>query len=149
MKQRGGVPILSFIVLVTTLCESAVGNGDRYDFLNRKSLKSGQIILPNAKNRGLVAQFMDPDSTGLGKSLGFLVRGEVRTAIGDPKAGIIVAYQSEGKNIAGILEETDHLGALDIAREDGCYMALWGVVWEGAGQLFFNTFLSVLPEVRN
>ena len=113
------------------------------------NLSRSNEAYPQIENKGLVLQFLDPGDTGLGKPLGFLFRGEVRAALEEQDAGIIVSYRPGGERIVNIPEESYHLGALKNALDEKCYMTFWGVVWNQGEQIFLNTYLSILPQVRN
>ncbi|WP_449243882.1 SH3 domain-containing protein [Desulfobacca acetoxidans] len=115
----------------------------------KPGVEKGREALPHLQNKGLIAEFLDPGDTGLGKCLGYLIWREVLTAISDQSgAGVILAHPPGQERIVDLLEKNYHLAALEIARDQRCSMALWGAVWEQGEQVFLNSFLSVLPEVR-
>ncbi len=104
-------------------------------------------ILAHVPLKAVVAEFLDPLDTGLGKSFGYLLWRETLTAISDQSgAGVIVAEAPPEERLVDMLRRDYHKAALRIARHQRARMALWGAVEVDAGEIFVNTYLSVLTE---
>lgn len=111
--------------------------------------RAGAVVLPHLTNKGLVAEFMDPDNTGIGRSVGYLLWRELLTAISDQAgAGVILAQPPAGKRIVDLLKANYHLAALEIATHQQSPMVLWGAVQEQGKDLFINTYLTLIPEIQ-
>jgi tetratricopeptide (TPR) repeat protein len=101
-------------------------------------------VLPGVPLKAVVAEFLDPLDTGLGKALGYLFWYETLTAISDQAgAGVIVAQAPPGERLADLLQRDYHLAAERIARHQGASMALWGVVEPDGDGLMVETYLSI------
>jgi hypothetical protein len=104
-------------------------------------------VLPHTKLRAVVAEFLDPGNTGLGKALGYLVWREILTAIADQAgAGVILAHAPGNRRLVDMLQERYHESAIEAAKGQAARMALWGVVEEHDARLFVGTYLSILPD---
>jgi len=105
--------------------------------------------LPETRWKGVIAEFLDPQASGLGKSLGYLLWREALTAISDQAgAGVILARAPGERPITDMLEADYHLAAVRIARAQNAQMAFWGAVETRGEQVFVDSYLTMLPEVR-
>jgi len=108
------------------------------------------VVLAHVPVKALVAEFLDPGDTGTGKSLSYLVWREILTAISDQAgAGVILARAPGEERITDMLEKDYHGAAVRIAKEQKASMAVWGAVNTAGGDLFVNTYLSLLPETAD
>lgn len=104
-------------------------------------------VLAHVPLKAVVAEFLDPLDTGLGKSLGYLLWRETLTAISDQAgAGVIVAEAPPQERLVDMLKRDYHRAALRIAKHQRARMSLWGAVETDAGEVFINTYLSVLTK---
>jgi tetratricopeptide (TPR) repeat protein len=105
------------------------------------------VVLANVPVKALIAEFLDPGDTGLGKSLGYLAWREILTAISDQAgAGVILARAPDARRLTDLLEQAYHEAAVRIAREQKAGMALWGAVNAAGSDVYVSTYLSILPE---
>jgi len=105
------------------------------------------VVLAQVPVKAVVAEFLDPGDTGVGKSLGFLVWREILTAISDQAgAGVILARAPGGERLTDLLQTAYHDAALAIARQQSAAMAVWGAVEADGAQLLVSSYLSLLPE---
>jgi len=103
--------------------------------------------LPHVPLKAVVAEFLDPLDTGLGKSLGYLVWRETLTAISDQAgAGVIVAEAPPGERLVDMLSRDYHVAAERIAAHQQARMALWGVVEPEGDGLVLDTYISIRDE---
>ena len=106
-------------------------------------------VLQHVKDKGVVAEFLDPGDTGLGKSLGYLLWREVLTAISDQAgAGVIVAEAPPGERLVDMIAQDYHEAALRIAANQEARLALWGAVDAEGDRLFVDTYVTVLTAGR-
>jgi hypothetical protein len=109
---------------------------------------STERVLTHVPVKALVAEFLDPGDTGIGKSVGYLVWREILTAISDQSgAGVILARAPGEQRLTDMLEHSYHSAAVKIAREQKASMVLWGAVSTPGNELYLSTYLSLLPEV--
>jgi hypothetical protein len=107
-------------------------------------------VLQHTKLRAVIAEFLAPANTGIGKSLGYLVWREILTAISDQAgAGVILAHTPGSSRLVDLLQENYHEAALKVAREQTARMALWGAVLEENGHVLTSVYLSILPEAQD
>ena len=140
--------LASLLALATLLLAPAVAFGG--DIVGFQPGRPAAPVLPHTKLRAVVAEFLDPGNTGLGKSLAWLLWREILTAIADQAgAGVILARAPGGTRLVDLLQERYHESALEAAKGQAARMALWGVVEEEGGRLFVGTYLSILPDARN
>ncbi len=80
---------------------------------------SFSFVLPNedAGPKAVVAEFLDPGETGLGKAVSYLVWHELRTAIGRSPTDVIFLPAADRKGLLDQLKAVRHRAALDIARQ--------------------------------
>ena len=105
-------------------------------------------VLAHVPVKGLVAEFINPQGTGLGKSLGYLLWREVLTAVQDQRgAGVIYAHTPGDRQLTDLLRADYHRAAVEIAEAQQTRMALWGVVNELQGHVYINSFITLLPEL--
>jgi len=108
----------------------------------------GREVLAHVEVKGLVAEFLDPGETGLGKALGYLLWREVLTAISDQGgAGVILARTPGQTPLTTLLEKDYHRAAVEIARAQQARMVLWGTVLEAGDRVYVSPYLTLLPEV--
>lgn len=108
----------------------------------------GREVLAHVEVKGLVAEFLDPEGTRLGKALGYLLWREVLTAISDQAgAGVILARPPGTTALTDLLLQDYHRAAVEIARSQHARMALWGLVQEAGDQVYVTSYLTLLPEV--
>lgn len=111
------------------------------------SEKASDRVLTKVPLKALVAEFLDPGNTGLGKSLGYLVWREIHTAISDQAgAGVILARAPGKVRLVDLLEHDYHEAAICAARGQRARMAAWGAVGEEGGRVHVSAYLSLLPE---
>jgi hypothetical protein len=105
-------------------------------------------VLAHVPVKALVAEFLDPGNTGIGKSVGYLVWREILAAISDQSgAGVILARAPGEQRLTDLLEQSYHSAAVKIAREQEAGMVLWGAVSAAGNDLYVSAYLSLLPEV--
>lgn len=105
--------------------------------------------LPHVELKAIVAEFLDPLDTGLGKSLGYLIWRETLTAISDQAgAGVIIAEAPPGERLVDMLNRDYHLAAERIARHQRSRMALWGVVEPEGDGVVLETYVSIQSTLR-
>lgn len=103
--------------------------------------------LPHLQVKAVVAEFLDPDKTELGKEVGYVVWREILTAISDQAgAGVIIAHPPAGKRLVDLLQENYHRAAVEIAQSQKARMAVWGSVGEVDGKLALDTYLSLVGD---
>lgn len=104
--------------------------------------------LPHVQVKAVVAEFLDPDKTELGKEIGYLVWREILTAISDQKgAGVIIAHPPGNQRLVDMIRQNYHRAALEIAESQKARMAVWGLVSELDGRLALDSYLSLVGEV--
>ncbi len=137
--------ILWLTVLLLAYSELACGGGIMLEFSDERARTPE--VLQHVPLKATVAEFLDPDDTGLGKSLGYLLWRETLTAISDQQgAGVIVAEALPGQRLVEMVQEDYHEAALRIAKHQRARMALWGVVEEEGGKVLVDTYLSILAK---
>jgi hypothetical protein len=73
--------------------------------------------LPHLQVKAVVAEFLDPDKTELGKEIGYLIWREILTAISDQKgAGVIIAHPPGNQRLVDMIQQNYHQAALQIAE---------------------------------
>jgi SH3-like domain-containing protein len=142
--------VLSILVLACSLL--AISRGTVWGGAAVIDFRPGHAHAPeelvHLGNKGLVAEFLDPGNTGLGKALGFLVWREILTAISDQAgAGVIVAHPPGDEYLSDMLKRDYHTAALEVARSQKTWMALWGSTFEEGGKVYIETYLTLLPDV--
>ena len=104
--------------------------------------------LPHLQVKAVVAEFLDPDKTELGKEIGYLVWREILTSISDQRgAGVIIAHPPGNERLVDLLRQSYHQAALRIAESQKARMAVWGSVAELDGRLAIDTYLSLVGDV--
>ena len=110
----------------------------------------GDRVLEHVTEKAVVAEFLDPIDTGIGKSLATLLWRETLTAISDQAgAGVILARAPDGERLVNLLQQDYHQAALRIAEFQHGRMAMWGAALEQSGTIFINTHLSLVPATRS
>jgi SH3-like domain-containing protein len=104
-------------------------------------------VLAHVPLKAVIAEFLDPMDTGLGKSLGYLIWRETLTAISDQAgAGVIMAKAPPGERLVELLKNDYHLAAERIARNQRSRMVLWGVVESEGDSFLIEPYLSIRDE---
>jgi tetratricopeptide (TPR) repeat protein len=137
------------LVAVLALTARGAGAGEQVmaEFKNARAVTPE--VLRNVRDKGVVAELLDPGDTGLGKSVSYLLWREVLTAISDQAgAGVIVAEAPPGERLVDLIEQDYHEAALRIAANQQARLALWGAVDAEGDRLFVDTYLSVLTGGR-
>jgi hypothetical protein len=145
--MKKGIHIV--VLLLMVFSASSGYSGDIANFKPGEET-SGPRVLEHVELKSLIAEFADPlnTKTGLGKSLGFLVWGEVLAAISDQAgAGVIIAHAPGDETVGNLLEKDYHDAAIKIARYQEAPMLLWGMVSEINGSVIIDTAFTLLPEV--
>jgi hypothetical protein len=97
------------------------------------------------RDKGVVAEFLDPGDTGLGKSVSYLLWREVLTAISDQAgAGVIVAEAPPEERLVDMIQQDYHEAARRIAANQQARFALWGAVDAEGDRLFVDTYVTLL-----
>lgn len=98
--------------------------------------------------KAVVAEFLDPDDTNLGRELAALMWREILFAISDQSgAGVIVARAPDNVRLTELLRKNYHEAALEIAQSQRARMAVWGAVGADREQVFVDTYLSLVGDV--
>jgi hypothetical protein len=105
------------------------------------------VVLKNLPMKAVIAEFLDPDDTGLGKEISFLLWREVLSAISDQAgAGVIIAQAPGGQRVTTLLGADYHEAALKIAALQGARMAVWGSLDEQEDHVNVEVFLSLMGD---
>jgi len=137
-----------FVLLLCSLFTLRAWGGERIVRDFQPGLPQGGEVLKQVPVKGLVAEFIDPQTTGLGKSLGYLLWREALTAVHDQRgAGIIYAHTTGDEPLTHLLRQDYHLAALEIAQEQKTRMVLWGAVGEEGGMVYIDSYLTLLPAL--
>lgn len=105
-------------------------------------------VLANVPVKAVVAQFLDPDKSHLGKEIGYLIWREILTSVSDQRgAGVIMAH-APGEELLGDAQKARyHDAAIEIARSQEARMVLWGVVAEEADSVVLDSYVSLVGDV--
>ncbi|MEI6226961.1 MAG: SH3 domain-containing protein [Deltaproteobacteria bacterium] len=107
-------------------------------------------VLTDVQLKSVVAEFLDPDRTELGREIAYVVWREILTAISDQKgAGVIIARAPEGVRLTDLLQADYHQAAIKVAESQRARMAVWGAVDEEGGRLLVDTYLSMVGDTRS
>jgi hypothetical protein len=107
----------------------------------------GREVLAHVEVKGLVAEFLDPEGTGLGKALGYLLWRELLSAVSDQAgAGVILARPPGSIAVTDLLLQDYHRAAVEIARSQHARLVLWGLVQQAGDQVYVTSHLTLLPE---
>lgn len=119
------------------------------DFTPTHEPGSTPEALTHLTNKALVTEALDPGDTGRGKAVGFVLWRELLSAVSDQSgAGVILARPPEGQRLTELLRRDYHQAAVQIARSQKTWLALWAVVEVDDDLVFLHPYLSLLPEVR-
>lgn len=119
------------------------------DFTPAHEPGSTPEALTHLTNKALVTEALDPGDTGRGKAVGFVLWRELLSAVSDQSGvGVILARPPEGQRLTELLRRDYHQAAVQIARSQKTWLALWAVVEVDDDLLFLHPYLSLLPEVR-
>jgi hypothetical protein len=116
---------------------------------------SFSFVLPNEDvgPKVVVAEFLDPGETGLGKALSYLVWRELLTAIGRTPTDVLFVPAAAMEGGLDQLKATRHQAALEVTQRYNASLALWGEVkMRGRGRqarLLVQTFVTLNPDVRD
>ncbi|MEN8177580.1 MAG: SH3 domain-containing protein [Pseudomonadota bacterium] len=125
------------------------GAGERVAFIPGAQI-GGEKVLSHLKLKSVITEFLDPQNTGLGKSIGYLVWRETLAAISDQAgAGVILAHPPGEQRIVELLRQDYHKAALEIAKYEEAPIALWGRVTRDQGRLIVDTACTLLPEISD
>ncbi len=114
----------------------------------RPGMPQGREVLAHVPVKVLIAEFIDPQATGLGKSLSYMLWREALTAVHDQRgAGIIYAHTAGDTPLVNLLRQDYHLAAQEIARGQKSRIVMWGAVAEERGQVYIDSYLTLLPEL--
>jgi hypothetical protein len=141
MRRHAGCAIVAALVLAA----GSAGAGEQVmaEFKNARAVTPA--VLPNVRDKGVVAEFLDPGDTGLGKSVSYLLWREVLTAISDQAgAGVILAEAPPGEHLVDMIAQDYHEAALRIAANQQARIALWGAVDAEGDRLFVDTYVSLV-----
>lgn len=106
-------------------------------------------VLEHVALKGVIAEFIDPERSELGKEIAYLLWREVLTAISDQKgAGVILARAPGNERLVDLLAQNYHEAAVRIAQGQGARMAVWGSVAESGGRVYVDTYLSLIGEAE-
>lgn len=98
----------------------------------------------------LIAEFLAPGGTEIGKSLSYLVWRELLTAIGNQTGKSVILLSSAEEKLIERLKQGRHETALEIAKKYRASMVLWGEIRvrkSGDGlRIIVRRFLTLNPE---
>lgn len=139
--RRAAVRLLVLAALVAVTWAPAWGGAPI-------GLRLGQrIALPGSAVKTVVAEFLDPEDTKLGRPIALVLGGELLDAISDlPGAGVLVGTDAEGAGILRRLGGGYHRAAVAIAREQGAIAALWGTIEGTRDRVELESFVSQVPD---
>jgi hypothetical protein len=141
MTRLAACAILAAAVLAAG--SARAGEQVMAEFKNARAVSPA--ALPNVRDKGVVAEFLDPGDTGLGKSVSYLLWREVLTAISDQAgAGVIVAEAPPGERLVDRIAQDYHEAALRIAANQQARFALWGAVDAEGDRLLVDTYVSLV-----
>jgi len=110
----------------------------------------GRRALAHVEQKAVVAEYLDPADTGIGKSMAQLLWREVLSSISDQGgAGVILARPPENERLVDLLQENYHQAALRIAEHQQARMALWGSALEKDGRIYIHSFLTMVAATRS
>lgn len=134
------------VLLCALVLAGPVQAGERITPSFRVGAEPLPEVLPHVELKAVVAEFLDPLDTGIGKTLAFLLWRETLTAISDQSgAGVILAHTPGDQRLVEMLEQDYHRAAMQIAQEQRGRMVLWGAATEDeGGQVLVNTHLTLL-----
>jgi hypothetical protein len=135
-------------IISLALCTSWACAGDVVVGSFAPGKAPGVEHLAHVEVKGLVAEFLDPGDTGLGKSVAYLLWREILTAISDQAgAGVILAHPPDNRRLTDMLRNDYHRAAVEIARSQRARLVLWGAVNESKDKIYVQNFLTLLPEL--
>jgi len=143
-------PLRKILVLLLglALVFTQVGAGEIIVYEFKPGTESAREVLAHVRIKGLVAEFLDPADTGLGKSLGYLLWREVLTAISDQAgAGVILARPRRTERLTDLLKRDYHQAGVQIAEQQKARMLLWGAVNVAEDKLYLSSYLTLIPEL--
>ncbi|MCE9660442.1 MAG: hypothetical protein K8R60_18095 [Burkholderiales bacterium] len=146
--MSGGLlaPLRHMALGLLLACAGALaGAGEIIAFEPGKPLPN--VVLGKLPMRGVIAEFLDPEETGLGKELSYILWREVLAAISDQAgAGVILARAPGDQRITSMLGSDYHRAALKIAESQGARMAVWGFLDEQEQRISVEVFLSLIDD---
>jgi hypothetical protein len=147
MNCRSRILVNTFLIVFAWSTFAPAGDIITTEF--KAGSQKGRIALAHLTNKGVVAEFLDLNNTGVGKSIGFLIWREILTAISDQSgAGVIIAHPPGESRIVDMLKANYHLAAVDIAKYQNAPMVLWGIAQENADKILISSHLSLIPEIQ-
>ena len=118
MKRVGILAVILLVAHGVFAGEQVVGNF-------QPGLPQQAEVLAHVPVKGLVAEFINREGTGLGKSLGYLLWREVLTAVQDQRgAGVIYAHTPSETQLTDLLRSDYHRAAVEIAKAQNTRMAV-------------------------
>jgi hypothetical protein len=136
--------------LVALLLVAPAQAGDIVTRSFNEDVPEGRRVLTNVEHKAVVAEYLDPMNTGMGKSLSQLLWREVLSAISDQSgAGVILARPPGDERLVDLLKQDYHRAALRIAEHQEARMALWGALYEKNETLFISSYLSLVKATRS
>ena len=146
--MRRGLRKAAILLLGFTLVFSQINAGEILIYEFKPGTQTAREALAHVRIKGLVAEFLDPADTGLGKSLGYLLWREVLTAISDQAgAGVILARPPGTVRLTDLLKNNYHQAALEIAEQQKARMLLWGAVNAAGDSVYLSSYLTLIPEL--
>ena len=141
--------LITTVLLCLVLSQARAGEEIMAEFTD-SAPRGGQRtpeVLAHVPLKAVIAEFLDPMDTGLGKSLGYLIWRETLTAISDQAgAGVIMAKAPPGERLVDLLKRDYHLAAERIARNQRSRMVLWGVIEPEGDSVLIEPYLSIRDE---
>ena len=113
---------------------------------------SFSFVLPNEDvgSKIVVAEFLDPGGTGLGKAVSYIIWHELLTAISKSRDDVILVRAASIQGGLEQLQAERHEAALKMAQQYQAPVVLWGEVNKRVeGGYWVKTFLTLNPKVRD
>ena len=143
-------PLLKIPIVALALLALPLRAGEMVVRSFSSAAPDGDRVLEHVQEKAVIAEYLDPMDTGIGKSIATLLWRETLTAISDQAgAGVILARAPEGERLVELLETEYHDAAVRIAEFQEARMALWGAALEQSDKIFLNTHLSLISSSRS
>ena len=140
--------LCSLLLIACSLSPFMLQAGEEIVTEFRPGSPQGREVLAHVPVKVLIAEFIDPQASGLGKSLGYMLWREALTAVHDQRgAGIIYAHTAGDIPLTNLLRQDYHLAAQEIARSQKSRIVMWGAVAEERGKVYIDSYLTLLPEL--
>lgn len=142
----------TLIIALLSICLMPA-SGQAGDIVTRsfsEDVPPGEKVLSNVEHKALIAEFLDPLDSGIGKDIAHLLWREILSAISDQSgAGAILARAPEGERLLDLLERDYHTAAIRIAEHQDGRMAIWGAAFEKGETVYINSHLSLVEATRS